>query len=124
MSEKKKFTGKEKRKHKRIAFNYVVTCRDCSGNIESVSHFAFMHAKNMSVGGLLLESKYYYPASTLLEIKLSIPSISHSIQVVGEVIRSEQIQQNTVYNLGISFVRIDEQSRQSLMNFVEEHSEE
>ncbi|MCB1196422.1 PilZ domain-containing protein [bacterium] len=124
MSDQKKFLGKEKRQHKRVPFNYVVTCRDCSGNVESVSHFAFMHAKNMSAGGLLLESKYYYPPTTLLEIKLSIPSISHSIQVIGEVIRSEQVQQNNVFSLGISFVRIDDNCRQSLMKFVDDHSEQ
>ncbi len=118
---KKKFHGKEKRKHTRIPFNYVVTCRDCAGNVESVSHFAFMHSKNMSAGGLLLESKYYYPPSTLLEIKLSIPSISHSIKVVGEVVRTEEVKENNIYSLGVAFVRIDEESRKSLINFIEEH---
>jgi len=75
----------------------------------------------MSAGGLLLESKYYYPPSTLLEIKLSIPSISHSIKVVGEVVRTEEVKENNIYSLGVAFVRIDEESRKSLINFIEEH---
>ncbi len=119
--DKKKYGGKEKRRHARIPFNYVVTCRDCAGNVESVSHFAFMHSKNVSAGGLLLESKYYYPADTLLEIKLSIPSISHSIKIIGEVVRSEEMKKNNTYNLGVSFVRIDEKGRDSLVKFIEDH---
>jgi len=117
----KKYQGKEKRKHTRIPFNYVVTCRDCAGNVESVSHFAFMHSKNVSAGGLLLESKYYYPPSTLLEIKLSIPSISHSIKVVGEVVRTEEVKENNIYSLGVAFVKIDQESRNSLVSFITEH---
>ncbi|MEW6534075.1 MAG: PilZ domain-containing protein [Candidatus Auribacterota bacterium] len=117
----KEFKGQEKRKYTRIPFNYVVTCRDFSGNVESVSHFAFMHSKNISAGGLLLESKYYYPPSSLLEIKLSVPSMLHSIKVVGEVIRSEEIKENHVYTLGISFVRIDNKDRNALIAFIEDH---
>ena len=115
------YNGKEKRQYVRIPFNYVVTCRDCSGNVESVSHFAFMHSKNLSAGGLLLESKYYYPPNTLLEIKLSVPSILHSIKIVGEVIRSEEVQDKNSYNLGISFVRINEDGRNALVQFIEDH---
>ncbi len=120
---KKKYSGKEKRQYTRIPFNYVVTCRDCAGNVESVSHFAFMHSKNVSAGGLLLESKYYYPPSTLLEVKLSIPSISHSIKIVGEVIRSDELKENNAYSLGVSFVRIDEEGRNILTKFIEDHLE-
>ena len=121
MADNENFKGGEKRKHARIPFNYVVTCRDCAGNVESVSHFAFMHSKNVSAGGLLLESKYYYPPDTLLEIKLSIPSISHSIKIIGEVLRSEEIKKNNIFNLGVSFVKIDEKGRNELVKFIESH---
>lgn len=115
------YTGNEKRQYKRIPFNYVVTCRDGAGNVESVAHFAFMHSKNISAGGLLLESKYFYPPSSLLEIKVSIPSMVHSIKVIGEVVRSEEMQNNSLYNLGISFVKIDNKDRDSLIKFIEDH---
>lgn len=121
LADKKNYKGTEKREYARIPFNYVVTCRDCAGNVESVSHFAFMHSKNVSAGGLLLESKYYYPPATLLEIKLSIPSISHSIKIIGEVLRSEELKKNNIFNLGVSFVKIDEKGRNELIKFIESH---
>lgn len=45
----------------------------------------------------------------------------HSVKIVGEVIRSEEIKDNHSYNLGISFVRINEDGRNALIKFIDEH---
>ncbi|MDP8262611.1 MAG: PilZ domain-containing protein [Candidatus Ancaeobacter aquaticus] len=112
---------KEKRKFARIPFGFVAKCRPArSGNKkQAIDEGAVKNVfgKDISSGGILIESDRCYPVSTLLKLELTIPSFEHPVNVTGRVVRIYEIDE-THYEHGIVFENIEEKYKKTIDQFL------
>jgi CheY-like chemotaxis protein len=73
---------------------------------------------DLSVSGVFLTAGRRFPLGTPLYLRFTLPGIDHEIQVLGEVVRIEEITDEGP-GCGIQFLEIDPRSRQGLKEFVE-----
>ncbi|HRZ87831.1 MAG TPA: PilZ domain-containing protein [bacterium] len=117
--------GAERRNFVRIPFWFVARYRSVPS--ERAQQHKAAHAaayrdaygKNLSVGGILIETEEHFPLSTLLEIELDIPSLSEPIVLRGRVVRSDEIEPDKLYDNGVAFESIDDRYRKTLSNFID-----
>ena len=72
----------ERRKYKRLAAKYSITCR----KIGSATEKPYTgHTINVSTGGLVFESSYEFKPGNLLKVELSIPPNSGQREFGGRI---------------------------------------
>ena len=79
-------------------------------------------SKDLSVGGLLFESRHLYRLEEVIRIEMNIPgvSIGHTGMIValGKVVRLEIISAGC-YEIGVSFVGIDSEHQTALRQYIQ-----
>lgn len=122
--------AQEKRRFVRIPFWFVArykAIKDKKGSGAADAQmtglqrkeFKDAYGKNISLGGILIETEEYFPVSTVLEVELDIPSLPETIIVRGRVVRSYEIEKDKLYDNGVQFEEVDEKYRKTIGNFIE-----
>lgn len=112
------YQGPERRKYPRIPFWYIVRYRVHA----PTKKFSTARSKNLSLGGILLETSRYYPESTILEIELDVPlDTQHHVytKVLGQVVRSTVIEPDRAYDTAIQFTSIPTQYQGQIQRLIE-----
>jgi len=84
-------------------------------------HFHYYYSRDLSIGGIFLESDHPYPAGSKLEMELSLPEIADKVRLIGEVIRvepPEARQMGKTPGMGIQFIEIDLETKALLADFI------
>lgn len=109
------YTGFERRRSQRVLFPYELFYKDPNKGTQGFKH---AYGKNISEHGVLFESYESFPALTILEIRLEIPvneTENKSFVLLAEVVRIEEKKKPWLYNIAVSFCKVDSDFR-SLIN--------
>ena len=76
---------------------------------------------NLSESGLYLRTHQPLPENTLLHLKFTLPRDTREITLAAEVVRTTPlgVQIETEPGMGLRFVRLSEETRQQLRNFIQ-----
>jgi c-di-GMP-binding flagellar brake protein YcgR len=126
--------GANRRQFVRIDINDIVQCLPMQ---ESDAHAALKaRAKNISAGGILIESSKKYSLGDSFRVEVSLPgwhvlrygflSIfkrsrykdNDLFSVVGNVVRVDEVSEN-IYFIGVQFADLPERDRQALNKYIE-----
>jgi hypothetical protein len=101
-----------KREFKRIPLNHIIKVSLIDKkNLKQYYSQGEFRAKNISISGILFQSKEKYTISSLVEIEIKIPGLNETIQALGRVVRIEELKEDKFYDTGVSFEKIDQKSR-------------
>jgi len=104
----------ERRKYPRIRL--IAKVAHIRGN-----QFHYFYSRDLSVGGIFLESDHPYPAGTTLELELVLPEIADKLRLRGRVIRVEPPESRhmgKVPGMGIEFLDMDTETQALLADFI------
>lgn len=112
------YQGPERRRYPRIPFWYIVRYR----RYRPPAKYSTARSKNLSLGGILLETNRFYPVSTMLEIELDVPmDIEHHVyaKILGKVVRSSVVEADKAYDTAIQFTSLPIQYQKEIQRLVE-----
>ena len=104
----------ERRRHKRVTLVTRVT------HVLS-DHQQYYYSRDLSLGGIFLETKKPFPVGTRLDLDFSIPGNEKRIKVVGKVARvvlSEPDHKMPLPGMGVSFITLPEEIETELVSFL------
>jgi hypothetical protein len=108
--QKYSYNGPERRRFSRIPFGYIIKCRmslPAKDNTSKDSESVSSKSKNISLGGILIETKRFYTPSTIVEIEIDVPlDVGQNINVAikGLVVRCIQIGEDKIFDTAIKFI--------------------
>jgi len=105
---------KERRKYPRIKL------------ITKVAHisedkFHYYYSRDLSVGGIFLETENPYPEGSVLELEFPLPEVADKVRVKGKVVRVVEVEERhkgKIPGMGIQFIEMDAETRAILADFV------
>lgn len=115
------YHGPERRRFVRIPFWYIVRYRIYSPNKKLQPELLTSRSKNLSLGGILLETNHFYPVSTMLELEFDVPiDTQHHVyaKVIGNVVRCNVIEQDKAFDTAVEFVSIPSEYRSSILRLI------
>jgi len=115
MPETREQSVMERRRFIRINANVVIKVEEMMGKITTSKAVS----KNISLGGLLFEYYKPFPLSTVLSLELRIPEIGKRLECYAKVVRVEEIVSGTVYDIGVSFMSMDEIDLSELNRYIQ-----
>ncbi|MFH1354872.1 MAG: PilZ domain-containing protein [Candidatus Omnitrophota bacterium] len=123
--------GKEKRKFKREKANFTIiydVYKPLSASMSIGGRQVDALMLDLGKAGMAISSNYDLPVATVLNMKFTLINRRSeqenrvlSMQLLGEVC-SCTLQENGEYRLGIRFVRITEENKKAIEEFVEKIS--
>lgn len=116
------YIGRERRTYPRIPFWYIVKYRVYKSPPPAPDILVDSQSKNISSGGILLETNRQYDVSTLLEIELDVPVIKKQhvcAKVIGRVVRSVCLEENKAYDTAIEFTSIPDAYRNNILQLID-----
>lgn len=117
------YGGPERRKFPRIPFWYIVRYKVCSipkGNVHSKKELLKSRSKDISLGGILLETKRCYTASTILEIEIDVPLNSEQhvyAKIKGAVVRSALIG-DKLFDTAVEFISVPKEYQENIKQLI------
>lgn len=112
-NEGKMFLG-ERRRHPRVSLVTKVT------HIVSDT-FHYYYSRDLSLGGIFLETRKPFPPGTRLHLEFSLPHTMERIHAEGEVkrvVEPDLESRDLVPGMGIAFVQLAEESASALKSFL------
>jgi len=119
------YKGPERRNFPRIPFWYIVQYKvslSARDNKNSKNEIFSSRSKNLSLGGILLETKRFYPASTMLEVEIDVPiDAEHHIyaKVHGVVVRCSAVGDEKIFDTAIQFVAAQKEYQSSIRKLID-----
>jgi len=84
-------------------------------------HFHYFYSRDLSVGGIFLETDQAYPVGTKLELEMSLPEVVDRVRVFGKVVRvvaPEERLKGNIPGMGIQFIEMDTETQAMLADFI------
>lgn len=111
------YSGPERRIHPRAKVGIGVRYKPY-GKEGGIQVFREGRVRDISEGGLFLETAEKLEVNDKLEFKLKLPVISHFMLLRGSIVWAKEIEPNTWYNYGISILEIDPNDRKQIAKYV------
>ncbi len=108
----------EKRKEPRIPVRIRI-------QYETADKFFEDYIRNLSLGGIFVETSKPLPVHTKLKIQLSLPEMEEPLVVDGVVVHTLRVGREAaqpVNGMGIKFSTLDNQSKQLLEEYLQNNS--
>jgi hypothetical protein len=118
------YNGPERRLFSRIPFWYIVqykVCLPAKDNKHSKNEIISSRSKNISLGGILLETKRFYPASTMLEVEIDVPIDAENhiyAKVQGVVVRCSAVGDEKIFDTAIEFVSAPKECQSNIRKLI------
>lgn len=109
------YAGPERRKHPRICGRFVVSYRI----FEEIDNIDISQTKNLSLGGMLLTTNRQFEKGTNLALEIRLPFDPNPIMLIGNVIESQEITRNLIYDTRLEFLAIDERHKNIMTQTVD-----
>jgi len=111
------YSGAERRRHSRMSANFIVSYR-----VRQVpDNYDLSQSKNVSQGGMMLTTNKKFENGTHLAMTIRFPFVSQKIRVLAEVVDSNEIVRNLIYETRIKFLDLDEEFFRKMGDFVNKH---
>ncbi|MBU1523693.1 MAG: hypothetical protein KKG50_03410 [Candidatus Omnitrophica bacterium] len=111
-----KYSGSEKRKHPRIGANFIINYR-----VKQVpNNYDLSQTKDVGQGGSLLTTNRKFEKGTILAVTVRFPYTVEKVELTAEVVGSEEVARNLVYNTRIKFLDLDKEFFQELGKFIQD----
>ena len=107
--------SENKRRYVRVDFSSEIQIQEIG--FEDVGKRFAVHAKNLSLTGILFESSTPMDIGTKINLNIPLPELQSAIQVLGTVVRIESIDKNS-YDIGIAFLEVTDSSRNEITNYL------
>ena len=101
--------GAEQRQHPRVPLDVLVQVRSAS-----IEEFRAVHAKNLSVGGMFIESQAARPMGASIYFQFTVKDGGTLIEGLGKVVHS------SAAGMGVEFVSVLEPSASIIRTLVEQ----
>ena len=101
----------EKRKYPRLDVYNLVKYRPLS---KAEAQLVLNSTKNISAGGVCVETNEYLAVSTVLQLYINIPQSSQPIPALAKVAWIKKTGKPNKFEVGLQFIEIEETLRQSL----------
>ncbi len=75
--------------------------------------------RNLAEKGMFFTTSNELSPETILDIKISLPISSESIELQGRVVSCEEITKNLIYGIGVEFINLKDEQRKTLQAFVQ-----
>ena len=101
---------KDKRKFKRLNVHHLLKYKVIEKKDEikdEISYISFV--RNISASGLLFYSKEYIPKGSILELEISFPPYSKTVNIKGEVLRVNFLRSIGGFNVAVKFIDLDKE---------------
>lgn len=85
------------------------------------NRFHYFYSRDLSVGGIFLETDQPYPIGSQLELELPLPEIADKVRIKGKVMRMVGIEQRSKGNIpgmGIQFTELETSVKAMLADFI------
>ena len=83
--------------------------------------FHYYYSRDLSRGGIFLETREPFPGGTQVNLEFPLPGISRRVAVQGQVVRtvaSEEKDPSIVPGMGIQFGDLEEETKGMLAEFI------
>jgi type IV pilus assembly protein PilZ len=89
----------------------------------SYTEFITEYTKNVSRGGIFINTKRHYEVGETVELALFVPEMERPVKIKGEVahVKTHNIPDEDS-GIGVNFVDIDPESRTALVDFIKSRS--
>jgi uncharacterized protein (TIGR02266 family) len=107
--------GRERRRSNRVPVEIQIQYETADGFFQD-------YIRNLSLGGIFIETSKPLPTNTKLKVQFSLPEISDPIVADGVVVhtlRLGQTQNPSVSGMGIRFSELEPSSRQILESYLQ-----
>ncbi len=113
--EVRKEVKKEVRREPRVSIFVRVDFKD-------KEDFIYYYSRNLSKGGIFIQTVAPLPPETPVILQLTLPGNPQTLEIESRVIwsrKDEEVEGNKVIpGMGVQFLRLDEQSKKLLENFL------
>ena len=85
------------------------------------NRFHYFYSRDLSVGGIFLETDQPYPEGSTLDLDIPLPEIADKIRVTGKVVRVipvEERQKGDTPGMAIQFTVINPEDKAMLADFI------
>ena len=110
------WNGLERRRHKRIKKNFILTYFDKNKPEEK---FELTQLKDISCGGLRFVTTKRFTAGTLLGVELKTPYISETTYLEGEILECSEKIKDMLYEIRLKFTVLNTQAEITLTQLME-----
>jgi uncharacterized protein (TIGR02266 family) len=83
--------------------------------------FHYFYSRDLSIGGIFLETDTPYPTGTNLDLEVPLPEVADKIKITGTVVRVvplEDRQKGDIPGMGLHFSKIDPDDKAMLADFI------
>lgn len=102
-----------KRATERVVFNMVV-------ETESKDGVSFTSSGNLNTTGMYIESRVPYLKGTVLKLTFFMPEYNQWMSLKGEVVTTTVSDDGVEMGLGVKFLNLTKEQKQTLDNYIEE----
>ena len=90
----------------------------------SYNEFITEYSKNVSRGGIFINTKRHHKISEIVDLSLVVPGLDHALKITGEVmhIKIHNVPDEDA-GIGIKFIDIDSESRKALIEFIKSRND-
>jgi c-di-GMP-binding flagellar brake protein YcgR len=113
------YNGQERRKHPRIDANFIINYH----MQEEHDNYDLSQSKNVSQGGMLLTTNRKFEKRARLAMTIFFPFLDDKREVVGEVMDSNEVVEDFLYETRLRFYDFEKQLPQGFDNFINQHLE-
>lgn len=106
-SKKEQKLQAERRRHKRISKNFILTYFD---KADPSQRYEITQLKNISRGGMCFVTTRQYAPQTTIGVELKTPYISDTTTLEGKVLESHEKARDVLYETRMQFTRFDAQA--------------
>jgi len=105
-----------KRKTSRLNAYHLVKYRIMS---KPNSPLVLTNAENISGGGVCIHTQEIIPVGETLQVYINFPHMDHPIPTVAKVMWAKRLKSQESYQIGVSFLEIEEMVRQKVINHLD-----
>lgn len=111
----------DRRRFPRIPFWYIIRYKEYVPGKAHTPELLISRSKNISLGGILLETNHHYPLDTMLEIEIDVPlDTEHHVyaKIIGRVLRCVTIEKDKAYDTAIEFVSLPKEYKTNILRLI------
>jgi len=112
------YSGQERRRSQRVIYPFEVWYKDYNKSSQGFKH---AYGKDISEHGLRFETYENFLPCTILELRFDVilsDSLVKTFNLLAEVVRSEEVRKPWLYNICISFCKIDTECKDLIKEYV------
>jgi hypothetical protein len=108
------YSGAERRRHPRVNARFIVSYKI----MEEINNIDISQTKNLSLGGMMITANRLFKPGTNLALEIRLPFDPNPIMIVARVEDSREITKGLIYDVRLSFLKIDEEHKKIICDTV------